>query len=128
MKKLLQIILVSSLSLLCFSCYYDELIERPIDVPEPPPEGEDVSYNLEIQPIWNTNCISCHPNSSQPDLRTDYSYNSLVSDYVIAGDPANSKLYLNLPGNNHPIDPGFELTAEEDALIYYWIEQGAMDN
>jgi len=128
MKKLLQIVLVSSLSLLCFSCYYDELIERPIEAPEPPPEGsEDVSYSLEIQPIWNASCVSCHPNRSQPDLRPDNSYSSLVPSYVIAGDPANSKLYLNLPGNGHPIDVG-EVSAEDDALIFYWIEQGAKDN
>jgi len=129
MKKIFQILIIVSAGLLLNSCYYDELIERPIDVPEPPPEGsEDVSYSLEVQPIWNASCIGCHPNRSQPDLTQGSSYNSLVPAYVTAGNPANSKLYLNLPGNGHPIDVGFEMTAEEDAIIYYWIEQGAKDN
>lgn len=128
MKKLFQIVLVSSLSLLCFSCYYDDLIERPIDTPEPPPEGQEISYSLEIQPIWTANCISCHPNSSKPDLRQNYSYQSLVPEYVTAGFPSSSELYKKLPGNRHPVDTGFELNDEEDALIYYWIEQGAKNN
>lgn len=128
MKKLFQIVLVSSLSLLCFSCYYDELVERPIDAPPGEVPGEDISYQNEIQPIWTKDCISCHPNSSQPDLRQGFSYESLVPDYVIAGNPGGSELYIKLPGNNHPVDVGFELSEEDEALIYYWIEQGAKNN
>lgn len=129
MKKLFQLVLVTSLSLLCFSCYYDELIERPIDAPPGGGEPEEeISYINEIQPIWNLNCIGCHPNQSEPDLRPDNSYNALVPDYVTPGSPSSSELYKKLPGNSHPIDVGFELSDEDMALIYYWIEQGAKDN
>lgn len=128
MKKLFRIVLVSSLSLLCFSCYYDELIERPIDIPEIPDLPENISYSTEVQPIFTTNCISCHSSSLSPDLRAGYSYDALVPDYVIAGDPEASKLFQNLPGIGHPIDVGFVLGAEDIAYIYAWIDQGAKNN
>lgn len=128
MKKLLQIVLVSSLSLLCFSCYYDELIDRPIDIPEIPDLPENVSFNTDVQPIFTTNCITCHTSSLSPDLRAGFSYNALVPSYVIAGNPENSKLFQNLPGIGHPLNVGFELSDKDVAIIYAWIEQGAENN
>lgn len=127
MKKLLQIVLVSSLSLLCFSCYYDELIERSVDIPEIP-EDKVVFYGAEIQPIWTVNCISCHKSSLRPDLRSGYSYNDLVPDFVIAGNAEASKLYQNLPGIGHPDRSVPELSGEELALIKKWIDDGAENN
>ncbi len=128
MKKLFQIVLVSSLSLLCFSCYYDELIDRPIDIPEIPDLPENISFSTDVQPIFTTNCITCHTSSLNPDLRAGYAYNSLVPDYVTAGDPENSKLFQSLPGIGHPLNVGFELSDEDVAIIYAWIDQGAENN
>jgi len=127
MKKLLQIVLVSSLSLLCFSCYYDELIERPVDIPEIP-EDQVVYYGAEIQPIWTANCLDCHDSSLRPDLRSGKSYDDLVPDYVTAGDAEGSKLYQNLPGIGHPDRSVPALSGEEIALIKKWIDDGAENN
>lgn len=127
MKKLLQIVLVSSLSLLCFSCYYDELIERPLDLPEIP-EDQEVSYSSEIQPIFTTNCLDCHSSSLKPDLRPGYSYDALLPDYVIVGDAEGSVLYQSLPGIGHPDRSVPDLSGEEIALIKKWIDDGAEDN
>lgn len=128
MKKLFRIVLVSSLSLLCFSCYYDELIERPIDIPDIPDIPENVSYANEVQPIFTDYCISCHAGSLSPDLRPGKSYDALVPDYVIAGDPLGSTLFQSLPGIGHPMNVGFELSDEDIAIIYAWIDQGAENN
>ena len=126
MKKLFRLVLVSSLSLMCFSCYYDELYIE--EIPELP-ENQIVSFKDDIQPIFTENCIACHNASvANPDLREGNSYNAIVPEYVIAGDADNSEFYQKLPGNNHPIDTGFTLNVNDIALIKGWIDQGAENN
>lgn len=120
MKKLFKIVLVSSLSLLCFSCYYDTVIEEEI------PVIDDVSFSADIQPIF-TKCTSCHNGNTSPDLREGNEYNSLVPNYVNAGNATTSKLYNYLPGNGHH-DVGFTLSATEIAKIKAWIDNGALNN
>lgn len=127
MKKLFRLALVSSLSLMCFSCYYDEIIEEE-EIPEVP-EGTIVSFKNDIQPIFTENCIGCHNTTiANPDLREGNSFNAIVPEYVIAEDAENSELYQKLPGNNHPIDTGSPLDVDEIALIKGWIDQGAKNN
>jgi hypothetical protein len=131
MKKLLQIVLISSLSLLCFSCYYDEIPEGIItvvtddDVPEIP-DTQVVSFSTEIQPILNK-CTGCHAGNISPDLRAGNSYNALVPTYVKADDADNSRLYNYLPSKGHH-DVGLTLSVDEIALIKAWINQGAKNN
>jgi hypothetical protein len=125
MKKLLQIVLVSSLSLLCFSCYYDEVVDNTPDIPD---ITDEVYYQADVQPLFTEFCIGCHPSLSSPDLRSGKSYNSLVPDYVVAGDAAASKLFQNLPGIGHPIQLDFELSEDDIAIIKAWINQGAKNN
>lgn len=126
MKKLFRLALVSSLSLMCFSCYYDELYIE--EIPEIP-EDQVVSFQDDIQPIFTANCIACHNATvANPDLREGNSYNAIVPEYVVEGDAENSELYQKLPGNDHPIDTGSPLDVEEIALIKGWIDQGAENN
>ena len=126
MKKLIQIVLVSSLSLLCFSCYYDELPLETDAIPEIPDEQE-VSFSNDIQPIF-AKCIGCHDGDvANPDLREGNSYGALVPQYVIAGDADNSDLFSKSPGKDHQ-DVGFILSNDEFALIQTWIDRGAENN
>ena len=114
MKKLFRLALVSSLCLLCFSCYYDEIQENIPEVPDPP-EGVEVSFTIDVEPIFSqdtNDCTACHPGATglSPDLRTGRAYNAIVPEYVDDNDidnPENSKFYQNLPGINHHIDTGF---------------------
>jgi hypothetical protein len=127
MKKLLQIVLVSSLSLLCFSCYYDEIPEHILNPPEIPTDPGDPGYveillSGDIQPIFTANCIGCHSENRDPDLRSGNSYNALVPTYVTANDAANSELYTKVNSGHGG------LTAEQIELIKAWINQGALDN
>jgi len=132
MKKLIQLLLVGSLGLLSYSCYYDE----EIDLSEPLPDIPDtqvISFRTDIEPLFSQNgkdCTQCHNGSTtNPDLRVGNAYDELVPEYVVAGNAEDSELYQKLPGNNHPqVGLSFELNADEIALIKAWIDRGAEDN
>jgi hypothetical protein len=133
MKKLLQIVLVSSLSLLCFSCYYDEIegdlliIEIP-DIPDIPDDPTDPNYveilfQTDIQPIFTANCINCHNANRDPDLRDGNAYSALLAGYVNADNADTSLLYTKLAVDGHQNVSTADLT-----LIKGWINQGANNN
>jgi len=108
------------------SCYYDDLVERPIpEIPTDPdaPGYVEVKYGAEIQPIWNSNCILCH-DASHPslDLRVDVSYNDLVPQYVYADDANSSPLYLKIETGHG------NASVTHKSLIKGWINQGAKNN
>tara|TARA_R110000868_G_scaffold20478_16_gene86685 strand:- start:5394 stop:5762 length:369 start_codon:yes stop_codon:yes gene_type:complete len=122
MKKLLKIVLVSSLPILMFSCYYNEfpekvVVEIPVD--------QVVSFADDIAPIFVTyNCTECHNASGQiPNLTPGSEYNSLVPAYVSAGNPNSSSLYVQFAINEH-----LNIDATSLALIKKWIEDGAQNN
>ena len=89
-----------------------------------------VDYNSEIQPIFNSSCISCHGGSGGLSLT---SYNNVMNggnsgDVVIPYDHANSLLwqYINsgfMPPGNNP-----DLNSDEIDLIAAWIDEGAFED
>ncbi len=121
MKKLLKIVLVSSITLLFSSCYYDEF---PEDIPVVIPPGQTVSFSEDITPIFVTyNCTECHNASGQnPDLTPGGEYSNLVPAYVNAGNSTDSRLYTKLAGGHRNVD------ATSLALIKKWIDDGAANN
>lgn len=126
MKKLIRILLVSSLGLLCFSCYYDELPEETDTVIEIP-DDQEVSFSQDIQPIFS-NCTQCHNgNVANPDLTEGKAYNALVPDFVVAGNGEDSDLFKKSPGKDHQ-DVGSVLSNDEFALLKTWIDRGAENN
>jgi hypothetical protein len=122
MKKLLQIVLVNSLALFFFSCYYNELPEE-VEVVIPP--DTVVSFADDIAPIFATyNCTQCHkPSGQSPDLSVGTAYNALVPSYVNAGSSGTSSLYTFLAINGHR-----NVDSESLALIKKWIDDGADNN
>jgi hypothetical protein len=130
MKKLFQIVLVSSLSLLCFSCYYDEIQEDYIievpDIPDDPddPDYVEISFHNDVQIIFDAhNCTDCHNTNRNPDLREEFAFNSLVPAYVTPYKPDQSALYTFLFEDRHR-----DLNDEHLVIIKAWINQGANDN
>jgi mono/diheme cytochrome c family protein len=100
-----------------------------------------VDYATEIQPIFNSRCISCHSGVSAPQgLRLDAnnSYANLVGvasnevpslQRVEPGDPDNSYLVQKVEGTaavggRMPLNRT-PLTDEQIALIRRWISEGA---
>ena len=124
MKKLLKIVLVGSIPLVLFSCYYDEFPELVEQEEVVIPPGTVISFADDILPIFATyNCTQCHNASGQnPNLSPGSAYNALVPSYVSAENPNNSKLYTKLAGGHRSVD------ANSIALIKKWIEDGAKNN
>jgi len=85
---------------------------------------DDLSLADDIQPIFNSNCTSCHSGSRAPDLRTGSSYNSLVTGgFVDTADPENSKIYTVFEGSHSS-----RASDKEKAYILGWVQQGAKNN
>lgn len=118
MKILFRIVLVSTVSLLSFSCYYDELQEETIPI-----IADDVFFAADIQPIFNANnCAQCHNADRAPDLREGRAYGALVPAFVVPNNADASQLYTKL------VDGHRSVRTSQLALIKAWIDQGALNN
>jgi mono/diheme cytochrome c family protein len=98
-------------------------------------------YEANVQPIFNTHCVSCHAGGSPPaglDLTADESYGDLVNvnstevpaqKRVLPGDAANSYLHEKItddtPAVGSRMPPGSALSAADIATITNWINSGA---
>jgi len=91
-----------------------------------------VDYNSQIQPIFDTNCTTCHNYAGSATLNLT-SFSGLINGGVsgpsiIAGDHENSLLYqrLILPvGSAGSMPPNVPLSQSEIDLIAQWIDEGA---
>lgn len=97
------------------------------------PSQQPVSYDRQIQPIFDAKCTACHP-ISYPylDLRRGRSYAQLVRvrsplapafERVLPGRPELSYLLTHVP------DPSRRLLLDEREreLIALWIREGARE-
>jgi hypothetical protein len=100
-------------------CYYDQVL--PVE-----PEGE-ISYSMDMQPYFDSKCVTCHNGTGVPlNLTPSVSYDELMSGgYVNTTDPTSSLLYTK-------IAPGGSMeqysSSTETAMTLKWIEQGAKNN
>jgi len=125
MKKIFQILIIVCGGLLLNSCYYDELVPRPIpEIPTDPddPNYKEVKYGADIQLIWNNKCTTCHNDSHALTLTAGVSYANLVPEYVYADDADGSPLFITL-GKGHG-----GASVDDMSLIKGWIDQGAKNN
>lgn len=124
MKKYFQLVLVISMSLLTLSCYYDEVIEFQVPLPE------NVSFQNDIQPLFDQSCVTCHDGNLEPDLRDFNAYNSLINGYVVPGDAEGSILYMSLINSNGVslMPPEGQWPDSKINLVLSWIDEGALDN
>ena len=95
-----------------------------------------IDYDTEIQPIFNTNCISCHSygsNSINNHQLILTSYLGLMAggesgDIIVSGDSTNSILFQKISdGSMPPYGSGLNLTNHEISLIAQWISEGALE-
>jgi hypothetical protein len=103
--------------------------------------GENmVSLEKDVQPIFDHNCVSCHPNSGSLSLMAGDSYDNLVnvispeygvvrvSPYYADSSVVCMKLHgVEGYGFMMPLN-GIPLEAEEIKTIEDWIDQGAQNN
>ena len=91
-----------------------------------------ISYTNQIQPIFNSNCTSCHVGGGAATLDLT-SYNGVMSggvsgSSIISGDNENSLLYIRIilpEGAEGSMPPNDPLSQEEINLIGDWINDGA---
>lgn len=108
-----------------------------------------VSFSDDIQPIFAKSCISCHGETGEGAMASDY----LMTDYngvmkgtsygpvVVPGSRMSSSLYLVIAGKTAPeirMPPhndesfaegrGSMLSAETIEMVGLWIDQGAKNN
>jgi hypothetical protein len=118
------------------------------NAPGSPPDTEgQVSYSLDIQPIWDKNCVTCHRSGGIAStvfrvpmhLTSGQALDDLINKrsvknrnwlLVKPGDPQASLLFRKVSDSRPPVGvrmPLFQppLLDEEIELIREWIEQGA---
>ena len=101
---------------------------------------EQVSYKLDVQPILQSRCTSCHQPGGEGyqvsglDLT---SYQGLMKGtkhgaIVVPGDPLTSNLMVLVEGRAHPkvrMPHGQRpLLKQQTEILRLWVKQGAKDN
>ena len=108
-----------------------------------------VSYSRDIQPIFDSYCVSCHAGTGEGAAVSEYlmtSYDEVMKgtkhgQVVVAGSRMSSALYLVVAGKTAPeirMPPhneesfaegrGFALSPDAIEKIGLWIDQGAKNN
>lgn len=114
----------------------ENLVAAPDDDNNGNEPTEAISYQSDVQPIFNSNCTSCHGSSGNVRLT---SFSALMSsvgtnygnNVVVAGDADASGLVDKIEpnpqhGTRMPI--GGTLTTTEIQTIRTWINEGAANN
>ncbi len=100
------------------------------------PQTPQISFSKDIIPILNASCVlnsGCHLGGNgvnqNVNLDSAYAYNTIiVKELVSTTSPQASLLYTEVRSNEMPRPPTPPLSASQQALILYWIEQGALNN
>ncbi len=127
MKKLITYLIVVMISLLGYSCYYDEPLPN-LGLDGPP---GFVSFQDDLIPIFNAKCNTsgCHDSqpSHNPSLVAGKAYNDIVNGgYINTIAPKSSILFTEVNGGNMPI--GGQLNEVEIKQILDWVRNGAPKN
>jgi len=118
LRQLLAAIIVIAAIVGLSSC------EKYTYMPEVVNPTDSVHFQAEIQPIFSSNCISCHGAIKAPDLRDGHSYNALTQGGYVNLPGETSKLYSKMTGAEHT--PRSTDVDKQKVLI--WINQGAHNN
>lgn len=123
MKKRISYSLITFICLTFISCKYDKI---PIE-----PVPEVVSFQLDVQPIFDNDCIICHNGGfiAPSDFRADVSFDEIKNKFlVVPGNLEASNLYQRLIGNANLMPPGSPISQSKIDIIAEWIVQGALNN
>ncbi len=89
-----------------------------------------VDYESDIQPIFDSNCISCHDNSNPDGGLNLLSYNDFMpSNVIMPGNHSESELYDRITrdeSQNGDMPPTGSLSQSQIDLIISWIDEGAL--
>jgi hypothetical protein len=82
-------------------------------------------FQTDIQPIFNSNCITCHNGTQFPDLRSGKSFAALTKAGLITLPAETSGLYVQITTQTEHIS---RTTSLEKDKILNWLLQGALNN
>jgi hypothetical protein len=97
-------------------------------------DSNGVSYSKEIQPIFNSNCTSCHTElHAKLNLLPCCSYEQLLltgfnASYIDTAAPENSRLYKHLTGVFSIMPPSGKIPDEQINKIKNWMKEGGKNN
>ena len=90
-----------------------------------------VDYETQIQTIFNNDCTSCHQYGSQNGLNltvyTGVMNGGASGAAIVAGDHANSLLWVRVNNGSMPPGNNPDLSSDEINLIAQWIDEGALE-
>lgn len=126
MKIAKYIFVIGLIALGLGGCKYDFVVPPTVPITDPDdPNAMQISFANDIQPIFDSKCVTCHFTGKTPDLTEGNSYASLTSGGMInTADPEASKLYTQpteVAGHQQYNDT-------EALLVLGWIKQGAKNN
>jgi|JI10StandDraft_1071094.scaffolds.fasta_scaffold912546_2 hypothetical protein len=132
MKKAIKLFVLGGAFILFFGACENDKFEEELPVVK-----DNVSFELDIQPMLNVQCAGCHnpAGNVEPDFREGYAYESMEDlideGDIIPGDAEGSELIEMLEwnsedGNNMP--KATPLSPLNIALIQKWIDEGALNN
>ncbi len=112
----------------CFSLFFTScewVTIEPI-VPDLPDPDEEISFSVDIQPIFTNKCVGCHPPTRGLDLSDGNAYNSINNEtFINSTTPSESLIYTKAdPNGSHSA----KYSITEAALLLRWIEEGAQNN
>jgi len=82
-------------------------------------------FQTDIQPIFNSNCITCHNGTQFPDLRSGKSFAALTKAGFLTLPAETSGLYVQITTQAEHIS---RTTSLEKDKILNWLLQGALNN
>lgn len=89
--------------------------------------GQIVDLDTAARNILKTNCMSCHGANvtyAGLDVTKDSSLFDVSKQFILKGDPAQSKIYQSLSGSNgiSQMPPGGMLSENDKKIIHDWIQ------
>lgn len=93
-----------------------------------PQTETQISFENDIQPIFESNCLRCHGSETEEAFRIDEK--DAAMDYIVPGEPDESEIYTYLISDDEdemmpPPDEGGRLGDSDVQLVNLWIKQGA---
>ena len=128
MKALKVFFTMLAMALIFGGCAYNFIVEEEVIDPTDP-DAPEISFSQEIQPIYNSKCVSCHTTGGQlPDLSAANSYSSLnTSRYTNTSSPESSLIYTH-PNPSTSEHDWAKYSEAEAAKVLTWITQGVKNN
>lgn len=130
MKILRLLLVVTVLAFMCTNCRYSFLVpEEGSGIDPGDPDAPEISFAEEIEPIFESKCVSCHTTGEQrPDLSTGNAFSSINSSrYINDAAPTESLIY-KYPHPDTGTHQQKKYSSADADLILAWIIQGAKNN